>query len=82
MLRRGQAVALVLSAPLSFFLYASQPEGSLCRMVMFRTILDSEDETRTREKAAAQWETEVRGLRVSGTGISKLLGYPSLPSKP
>lgn len=65
------------------FLYASLPQGSLRGKVMFRISPDTEGETRTSEKAAAQWETEVSGLRISRTVISKpCWGGLSLPCEP
>lgn len=57
---------------LELFFYASLPQGSLCEKVTFRISLEIEGETRAVEKAAAQWETEVSGPRLSRAVVSKL----------
>ena len=68
---------------LELFLCASLPQGSPCEKVTFRISLEIEGESRAIEKAAAQWETEVSGLRISrAVGQQTVLGDPSLPSEP
>lgn len=54
------------------FLSASLPQGSPCEKFRFRISLETEGETKTSEKAAAQWDAEVSGLRISRAAVSKL----------
>lgn len=80
-LRRGRArLGPILVAPqLELFLYASLPQESLCGKVTFRISLDTEGETKTSGKAAAQRETEVSGLRISRADQQTVLGGPISP---
>ena len=45
---------------------------SSCEKFRFRISLDIEGETKASEKAAAQWDAEVSGLRISRAAVSKL----------